>query len=143
MSNNTFKVTLVHEFSEKRVKDLLVGALEGGSNYWYSNARMDLADGYTKADFKTGGRMQDPNDYYHWAELVPFVPGCALVLDVEDSPNEGQTEFRLTRNKIERGLDIMAQKYPKHFQNWVQENDDAITSDVFLQCCLFGEAVFG
>jgi hypothetical protein len=32
---------------------------------------------------------------------------------------------------------------PRHFADVLNENDDAGTGDVFLQCCLFGEIIFG
>jgi hypothetical protein len=42
-----------------------------------------------------------------------------------------------------RGLQLMADKYPNHFADFMQENDDATTSDVFLQLSVFGELIFG
>jgi hypothetical protein len=50
--------------------------------------------------------------------------------------------FRLDLNSIGRGLDDLATKYPRHFADLVNENSDAITADVLLQCCLFGELVY-
>jgi hypothetical protein len=49
---------------------------------------------------------------------------------------------RLDMAAIKNGLKVMAEKYPHHWQDFVSENDDAITGDVFLQCCLFGEIVY-
>jgi hypothetical protein len=40
-------------------------------------------------------------------------------------------------------LALMAEKEPRHFGDFMGENDDATTSDVFLQLCLFGEVVYG
>ena len=37
----------------------------------------------------------------------------------------------------------MGEHYPWQMENLLQENDDAETSDVFLQCCLFGKVIFG
>jgi hypothetical protein len=37
----------------------------------------------------------------------------------------------------------MAREYGRHFSDMIAENDDATTADVFLQCCLFGELVYG
>jgi len=37
----------------------------------------------------------------------------------------------------------MASEAPRHFADFIAENDDAETADVFLQCCLFGRIVFG
>ncbi|MCU1315615.1 MAG: hypothetical protein JWN63_937 [Candidatus Acidoferrum typicum] len=50
--------------------------------------------------------------------------------------------FRLDLNSIGRGLDDLATKYPRHFADLVNENTDAITADVLLQCCLFGELIY-
>jgi hypothetical protein len=50
--------------------------------------------------------------------------------------------FRLDLKSIGRGLDDLATKYPRHFADLVNENTDAITADVLLQCCLFGELIY-
>ena len=36
----------------------------------------------------------------------------------------------------------MAEKYPRLFQEIVDESGDANTADVFLQCVLLGEEVY-
>jgi hypothetical protein len=57
---------------------------------------------------------------------------------------EPSTEvFRLDLNSIGRGLDALATKYPRHFADLVNESTDVITADVLLQCCLFGELIYG
>jgi hypothetical protein len=50
--------------------------------------------------------------------------------------------FRLDLKSIGRGLDDLATKYPRHFADLVNENTDAITANVLLQCCLFGELIY-
>jgi len=50
--------------------------------------------------------------------------------------------FRLDLKSIRRGLEDLATKYPRHFADLVNESTDAITSDVLLQCCLFGEHIY-
>jgi hypothetical protein len=37
----------------------------------------------------------------------------------------------------------MAADYPRHFADLVNENDDADTGDAFVQCCVFGEVIYG
>jgi hypothetical protein len=49
---------------------------------------------------------------------------------------------RLDLSSLARGLEEMATKYPRHFADFVNENTDEITADVYLQCCLFGEVVY-
>jgi hypothetical protein len=50
--------------------------------------------------------------------------------------------FRLDLKSIGRGLELLATKYPRHFADLINENTDAITADVLLQCCLFGELIY-
>jgi hypothetical protein len=73
------------EKTEGIVRDLLVGAFEGGSNYWYRIESEKYPPGSKKEDFREGGRMQPPNPdgsqgYYHWSQLIPTFPGGQLVI---------------------------------------------------------------
>jgi hypothetical protein len=49
----------------------------------------------------------------------------------------------LTIENVKKGLDVMRDKYPRHWADLVEENDDLITGDVWLQCAVFGELVYG
>lgn len=128
----------------KRICDLLVGAFEGGSNYWYTELDYDLPEGITYDDFKEGGKFTDPDDYRHPLELVPFVEGCALTLkDAEgDEPDK---VYRIDRAALLKGLELFAkdEKLKRHWRDFIDENDDAITADVFLQFVVFGECLYG
>ncbi len=135
------EVTMKMPVNLDRVLCLLCSALEGGSNYWYMIERYDLPKNMPYKDFKEGGKYQYPDNYAHPAQLIPTYPGCAVIFTVTEE-DDGK-EYRLDREALERGLRIMAEKYPRHWTNFVQENDDAETGDVYLQCCLFGEIVYG
>jgi len=50
--------------------------------------------------------------------------------------------YVLDMDAIKRGIKVMAEKYSRHFGDFQSERGDAITADVFLQCCLFGEIVY-
>jgi hypothetical protein len=127
------------EIDDDKIKGLLCCALEGGSNYWYTIDGYDLADGLTYSDFQKGGKMQG-KQYWHPSEIIPFVAGCTVrIRDMEDN----NKLYRLDRAALERGLLVMREKAPRHFGDFIADNDDAITGDVFLQCCLFGEVVYG
>lgn len=121
-------ITVPITVKDERVTDLITSAIEGGSNYWYI---IDIERS-----------VLTPTEY-----LVeqPMAGGnlCIQLLNPEDGPLNGKTEWWLNRSSAESGLVIMATKYPKHFANWLSEDDDAETGDVFLQCALFGEVVFG
>jgi hypothetical protein len=64
--------------------------------------------------------------------------GSIGIVSTEPSSNV----FRLDLKSIRRGLEDLATKYPRHFADLVNENTDAITADVLLQCCLFGELIY-
>lgn len=132
------ELSLNVKVTEGRIRDLLVAALEGGSNYWISNIRYELRGDLTIDDFREGGKMQ-PEDYYHWCQLIPLTEGCRLIFD----DDEDEKTHYLDRKKISRGLRVMSEKYLSHFTDFIYENDDASTGDVFLQCCVFGDIVYG
>lgn len=113
----------------KRLEDLLTNALEGGSNYWYFLKSGNYPKGETKESLGI--------EFVH-IEL-PFKGGSLTIGDLEAS----MPDKILDMKAIEKGLWIMAEKYPNHFSDFISENDDATTGDVFLQCCLYGEVVFG
>lgn len=131
------------EIDEEDLKAQLCSALEGGSNYWYMIERVIYAKGVKASDFAEGGKYQGKT-YWHPYTLIPFVKGCALVFsDREEGDNPKRKRYTLTLRKMIKGLQLMAQKYPKHFADVTGETGDADTGDVFLQLSLFGGLVFG
>jgi hypothetical protein len=135
------EVTVKLPVTLDRVLCLLCSALEGGSNYWYMIEDYEFPDGVKYADFKEGGKYQIPDDYWHPAQLIPTHPGCSVIFT--DNERDDGEKFRLNREALVKGLEVMATKYPRHWTDFMQENDDAETGDVYLQCCLFGEAIYG
>ncbi len=118
------------KLTAEQISDLLTVAFEGGVNYWCEIRKLILPPGMTKQDFA-----------WAYSEL-PLHEGGAMILGTnENDPN--LENKRLDRFTIKRGLSIMAEDHPRHWQDLVNENYDADTADVFLQCCLFGELVFG
>ena len=124
------EVKIEVEVSAVRMSELLCCALEGGSNYWYL---IELAD-KNDAEFMHEAPMKGG-----WIEF------SAMGDDGEfgDFWFGGCNRFRLDWDSMIKGLKVMAAKYPEHMRNFLDENDDAETGDVFLQCCLWGEVVFG
>lgn len=118
--------------NKQRVSDLLCCALEGGSNYWYTISKFVEP---SKIEFRTNGEEIFKHLDYPLNKggqlLIEDLEGDATLRGVVDLPN------------IEKGLRIMKDKYPRHFDDYMKENEDAITGDVFLQCVCFGEVIFG
>jgi hypothetical protein len=141
------------EIPMQRISDILCNAFEGGSNYWIDHvefwlngdhvtvaqARKALA-GKTNFDASmTSDAMDDPA--YLW---LPLVEGGELRIKVSDEGDKNSKKLLfLDKQRIETGLKVMATMYRKHFNDIVDENDDAITGDVLLQCCVFGETIYG
>lgn len=128
---NSIKIT--HEIPIERVQDLICNALEGGySSEWCQIERYEYPIGETKESLKI--------EFQH-IEL-PFKGGTIIFKDISGE-GDGKREYALDFGAICNGLQIMADKETKHFADFMQENDDAITGDVLLQCCLFKEVIYG
>jgi len=125
----TFTVTFKRdiEITDQMVYGLLVTAREGGSNYWMEKIK------YTKPQ-----KAFTPVD----CEEYPFADYPLNGGTVTITHNEIE-QHTFTREGIERGMTLMAEKYPRHMNDLIINNYDADTADVFLQCCLFGELVYG
>ncbi len=110
--------------SVQRLKDLLVCAFEGGSNYWYDELEpireVSIAD--------------HPSDAFY-----------------ENLVNQGFNLRDKYTGKIhqvkpstfESAFKRMSSATPKHFQDFMNENDDAETGDVFLQLLVFEKVIYG
>jgi len=120
--------------TDHQAANLLVSALEGGSNYWY-NIIQTVAP-------KVVAQPWGADEYTPQYISYPFSDGGAvLIADIED---DSSTHFTLDKTAIERGKKLMeTDNYKHHLADVIQENEDAETGDVFLQLCLFGEVLYG
>lgn len=123
---------VAHPITKQRISDLLCSAFEGGSNYWYIiTANIKPA----KLTFRT-----DPDHIYPHLDYPLNDDGALMIGDLED---DSRPPIRLDLDAIGKGLALMARTQPRHFGDFLAENDDASTADVFLQLCLFGEVIYG
>jgi len=113
---------------EKTQEYLLCSAFEGGSNYWYRIEDYKYPEGKAKKDFE-----------FPYIEL-PFSGGVVKVRDMEADVKK---VYLLNGRALKRGWKVMLEKYPHHYADAVTGQHDAITGDVFLQCCLFGDVIYG
>jgi hypothetical protein len=121
--------------SNHRAADLLVSALEGGSNYWYQ------IESSVKPEAEA--RPWGAEEYTPTYIAYPFSSGGAIIIsDMEDEDGE---EYTLNKKAIARGKKVMStdERYSHYYADVLKENDDAETGDVFLQLCLFGEVIYG
>lgn len=121
------------EEKKKRISDLLCNAFEGGSNYWYEIKGYKYPEGKTKEDF----------EFQHIE--VPITEDGAIIVGTlkNDDGSYDMPEKELNLKACLKGLRVMRNLYPRHYADWLIENDDATTADVYLQCCLYGQLIFG
>lgn len=119
------------------IRNLLTCAIEGGSNYWGAfREDPNFIKSITEAD-KDAYVKSEGGEYYACYDIKnPYY--CLRVSDAE-----GGTTYNVTLENLIKGLGIMANRYPRHFKDVINENYDAVTGDVFVQCSVFGEIVFG
>ena len=113
MANKEFVVET--KVNEERIVDMFINACEGGSNYWCK-------------------------------ELTPKGKGDAyeaMLAGFELIELENNKKHLVTKSMVRKGIQVMATNYPTHFVAIIDETDDAETADVFLQCCVFGEVIYG
>lgn len=142
----SISVVVKQEVSLRRIGDLLAGAFEGGSNYWY------LIDEWIEPTelwsydegLESNGVNREPDVFKHIQ--YPLSPGGAVIVSAKEedyTDKDGKTQWRLDLVSIKVGLQVFADKYPKHYGDFINDNDDGDTADCFLQCALFGEMIYG
>ena len=119
--------------TESRIADLLCAGFEGGVGYW-----AQITDHIVpETVWKGPGWEKHVYPYVHY----PLSDGGGIVL--RDAEDEEGLRWVLDRRALHRGLALFPVKSPHHFAQWLQENEDADSGDVFIQLCLFGRIVYG
>lgn len=106
------------KIDDSMVEDLIITAVEGGSNYW--------------CDFV--GTSDGDAPYYKKVMSDGF-------LKCRDK-NDNKI-YKLDKEAIIKGMNVMMDGFPHVFGNFISEMGDSFTGDVFLQCCLFGDVIYG
>lgn len=143
--------------TDEQMCNMLVGAFEGGSNYWYFLKDLSMIPkvGYkpqTEYNIKSLGEHKefDSTQKHRMIDcLVHRIFEAAMldikvpVFDSEADEDDNEPLGYLTKESMIKGSYLMLQESPEHFANIISENDDAETADVFLQYAVLGEIVYG
>ena len=89
-----------------------------------------------------------------WAELNSYTLNTSGVYDYEGvaagscswdlGDLEDDVTLTLDREALQRGLQVLAEKYPSKFVEILDENKcDADTGDALIQCSLLGDIIYG
>ena len=124
--------TQTHEFSPEDINDIIVGALEGGINYWCRKAVIKK-DEVTRDFF--GVAPEDQNKVEFASDAIGY-GGTLILFDAESKDH-----WELTLEKVLEGIKL-------HCKNMcispsaLMDNYDADDSDMIVQYAIFGEQVF-
>ena len=134
------EVTVKKKVTREMVRDALTHAFEAESSGWACSVEVvSRGDG----DFKEGDEL------YRLATWVPLTPGGVVgITDAFHTQEQYANEdglYLLTYEKILKGIQLFSEckegKIPEHFDNFLEGDSDGCSGDVFLQFCVFGDAI--
>ncbi len=125
--------------------NLLTSALEGGSNDWYSLSLKGLdipAKGYTPKTVEISEGLDCLKDCLV-SRLWEFIQSGGTI-EVKDCDN-GDFLGSLSKKSFAAGSKLLSEdpQYKRHLQDVLNENDDALTGDTWLQLVVMGLIVYG
>lgn len=124
-----------------RVADMLVSAFDpavASTSYWAEIAGYRKPPQLEHTLDRLGGRAASECYVYRYCDYPINKDGAVVVMDTEEGKG-----YEINLDTIRAGLKVMAEKFPEHFADLIGEDDDATTSDVFVQCCVFGDVIYG
>ena len=131
MKNLELKMTMPVSYDV--FENIIVTALEGGSNYWYLLGDLDPVRAWCKKnDIK--------NEPMSIKISKALFNDSEFMLDVYDAENEDDVLGTITQASL---LNAMA-LHPEEALKFINEDDyDAWTADTLFQTAVMGEVVFG
>jgi hypothetical protein len=120
------------EITSQMIADQVITAFESGISYWASDANphQPRGDKLTGRPWYSDPKLFEEDFSIEIVQIEPHKPDAPL-------------SVWLTPQNIQSGLDLMAKKYPEQLTNIVTENGDAATADIFIQCAVFGDLIYG
>jgi len=122
------------EITNEMIENIIITALEGGSNYWYFFQN----DAYS---------LVIENEEY---KRLPFASALSklillegLKIDIHDLENKNEVLGTLSLESIKKGLEKAFEKDPICVLQMMDESYDADTADVLFQYFVMGEVIFG
>lgn len=128
-------VTVEQKVDANDIVNLLVTAFDGNMTSMWARAETDMPDEPDWSWCKNPEQWKDVRKCY----VASYCGGSVTMIDLEDDDKR----YRLDKAALEKGIKVMAEKFPRHFSDFLTENDDAITGDVYVQCCCFGDVIYG
>jgi len=136
----TFKFQVTQELAGERVANLFVSFVEGSYSPWLAKVAK-LAGTYTKPEDEKGYPWYSHGAFFEAEDFsIEFRYYAAEQDDWDNEKPKGRKV--VGRAEVLAGLQALATKYPRHMSDILNENDDALTADLFAQCIIFGEEIY-
>lgn len=114
------------------IQDLLITALEGGSNYWYW---MELSESESHQISQMGfGQAFSEKIFYYL-----MFGGAVQIYDVETDDHLGQLDW----TSLELACTLMHNLHQDSWFNFMMGDYDAFDADIFFQLAVMQEVVYG
>lgn len=126
---------------DKRLFNLLCSAMYAEWNFRIPPSEWDKINEFWNSDANEDVRLANPRPCMEDKIWTYVKADNAHVINFADK--EDGTLARMTWKRIQNGTNTMAEEYDWHFMDVIMENDDAVTADVWLQCVLLGDVVYG
>lgn len=136
------------KITSQRIADMFVGAIEGNSmvRAWVCGLYWQNYDTPWPVNTTEPGVVSyaDPNLYDREDFKIAVHEYDETKWNSDCSPGGvGVTVHTIERSDVLDGLQLMADKYPGHWEDLVSGNDDMITADVMLQMIVLKKLVYG
>ena len=129
------RITTQLEVTNETIRDLMSCAFEGGSNYWYT--------GMERGNPSTEPVSEELQKDWSWPYLLPTTGGSVTFSDAYELEDGKVVTYTLDGESIKRGLRVMSKEFPARCLDSINDDMDANTGDVFLQCCVFSDVIYG
>ena len=125
----------ISEISRDSLAYLLCSGMEGGISYWAEVVGYEHPEPYDLRDYFSDEWSSKLYKHIHF----PLLPGGAVIL----RDKEEDKHYKLDLESLLNGMRILANKYPSHYANFLNDDFDAFTGDVFIQCAVLGDIIYG
>ena len=141
MNERKFTATVTLEVTKERILDLLCTGIEAGFFFLHHSpeSKRPSDESVIPKEY-----IEQPYLAWCWGDGdVVFVNKDEWNQALEDETCSTDEVIRLYLNEeaIEKGLKLFGKHFPRHFADFIDDREDAITGDIFLQCCLLHEYV--
>jgi len=128
------EISTKQKISLQHFEDIIITALEGGSNYWYELDTNEFKDKLPKNDKTFSEKISEA--------LFNDTTFEMNVYDIERI-NIDDILGTVTQASIKKAIEIAYKDYPNIYSDFIEGTGDAETADVLFQLAVMGKLIFG